>query len=172
MDEKNQISHIISQFSVINLLAQHHKEFESIFQLTIEETGLGLRQIISCESDTSALEAYQTMSQKMSSIPIVQSNSIISILSVRDLKLLFVEHSLDVLSLSAEEFVGRVRRLNFESEGFPYIVVTKESTIEKALFKLVATKVQRVFIIDENKRPIGVITLRDIIKYVVDSLTQ
>jgi CBS domain-containing protein len=47
------------------------------------------------------------------------------------------------------------------------VVVNPATTIEEALFKLMATRVHRVYVVDEL-RPVGVVALHDILQLVQD----
>jgi len=182
------ITHVVSQSAVIQFLAQNHHSFDSILNNTVEDRVLkdGMFQVqsgftprLDVDSDDdgqpgsmSALDTFRLMfHKKVSSLPIItRDHTILSTIASRDLKLLFVEKSLDPLLLPVEDYVAGVRRLNVQVEGFPYIVVETTSSYEKVLLKVNATKVQRLYIINEERVPVGVVTLKDILHRIGTSL--
>jgi len=170
--DNGQISNIITQSSVVNLLRKHQELFDPLFKLPIAEKNLGIHKITSCTTQETALGAFTAMCKgSVSSIPLLNTDhKIFAILAARDLKLLFHELSLENLNLSVEDYVAKVRCLNTKVESFPYFAVPRDTSVSVALAKLAATKAQRVYILDDNHHVVGVIALRDMIQLVIESV--
>jgi len=172
--EGDKISAIISQATVIQLLAKHVEELNSL-ETTVQENSVGLKPIETCSVTLPALEVFRKMtSNQLTSLPLVDEDStIVTIISSRDLRLVFDEKSLLPLFLAAEDFVSAVRCSNPTiTDPYPYIVVVPDATLKSVLLKLATTKVRRVFVVDERRHPIGVITLREMIQYVFKNLPK
>jgi len=178
-DENKHISHIVSQSAVVQFIAKNHTIFESSLLRKVEDKVTNT-PLIKCDSggedevsrSPTALDAFKLMStNNISAVPVVRDRkTLISSITSRDLKLLFAEQSLDALLIPVEDYIARVRCLNVQTEGFPYIVVDLGASYDKALLKLAATKVQRLYIINSDKIPVGVLTLKEIICHLLATL--
>ena len=55
-------------------------------------------------------------------------------------------------------------RKNTPKAIYPVISTAMNSTLERVLLRFAATRIHRMFVLDDHQRVIGVISLRDILK--------
>jgi CBS domain containing-hemolysin-like protein len=68
---------------------------------------------------------------------------------------------------TAREFAVEVRQANLFSFA-PHVIVHENDTLSTAMRKLAATRMHRVYIVDQDK-PVGVVSLIDICKAILES---
>jgi len=172
------ITGIVSQSDVIRFIDTHAEELGEILDHTIENFGLYDRNgsVVTINSDMLALEAFDVMFQEnLSCVGIVDdSGRLVGNLSVSDLQGLHANYlsAAATLGLRIVEFL---RIKNFMQKSGPVdinetlpelraIAVRKEMLFRELLALISAKRVHRAFIIDNDSKPLGVITLSDIIR--------
>lgn len=165
IDADKRIINYITQGRVVELVAENINHFRSKMDKTVGDMGIGLREVITINEEQTAIEAFIKMQQnKISGIAIVDAEKkLIGSLSVSDLKYILVDEIFYGLSESAMDFVAYCRQQNIH-EFSPSISVDKNTTLERIVGKFSKTHVQRFFIVDENKFPIGVFSLSEALK--------
>eukprot|EP00455_Lapot_gusevi_P010667 TRINITY_DN1483_c0_g1_i3.p2 TRINITY_DN1483_c0_g1~~TRINITY_DN1483_c0_g1_i3.p2 ORF type:complete len:117 (+),score=45.26 TRINITY_DN1483_c0_g1_i3:43-393(+) len=84
-----------------------------------------------------------------------------------DLKLYLAQPCLELLQQPILSFLNAIRQSELETRN-PTIGVRPTATLKHVINKLVATKVHRVFVGDENHHPpSSVIALTDILRYII-----
>lgn len=129
---------------------------------TITELQLGSNSVISVPSDTIALAAFKKMAEEnISALAIVdkENGKLVGNLSASDLR-----------SLNAQKLPSIVRYVgNFLVVQYGYVkkplTVTTNSTLDDVIQIILDKKVHRVWIIDEDRKPTGVITLTDVLLF-------
>ena len=119
-----------------------------------------------------ARSAFQLMVDKrVSSVCIVDENGeILTAISTKDIRLLprLESAGLDrtnLLDMNVREFVGLVRRVT-ELDGksrAACVTVELNTPLATVLGKLAATKMHRVYVIDAHRKPVGVISVSDVV---------
>jgi CBS domain-containing protein len=165
IDGNKQVINYITQGRVMELIAENINNFRNKMDKTVTNLGLGLREVVTVNEDQTAIEAFIKMHQnKVSGIAVVDSEKkLIGSLSVSDLKYILVDEIFYGLAESAMDFVAFCRQQNVH-EFSPSISVDKSTSLERIIGKFAKTHVQRLFIIDENKLPIGVFSLTEVLK--------
>jgi len=165
IDGDKQIINYITQGRVIELVAENINHFKNKMEKTIVDMGIGLREVVTINEDQNAIEAFIKMQQnRVSGIAVVDAdNKLIGSLSVSDLKYILVDEIFFGLSESAMDFVAHCRQQNTR-EFSPSISVDKNTTLERIVGKFAKTHVQRFYIVDENKHPIGVFSITEALK--------
>jgi len=161
VNHANEIQHIVSQTNVVGFLARKINHFGNMASIPIEGMNLGQHtRIITITSEARAINAfYQMWTNNVSSIGVVdKSGSLLANLSISDLRGLKQEN-FQVLLLPVLEFI----EVFVKDKVIPPITVTFQSTFEYVLLKLAATHSHRVWVVDNNNRPVGIISLTDII---------
>ena len=71
-----------------------------------------------------------------------------------------------------KNFLEKVRQENSASQGsrprHP-VTLSETSTLEEAIEAMASHRLHRVFIVDQNKKPIGVISIQDILLEIISS---
>lgn len=145
-------------------------------RLTVSDLNLGGAMPEYVTEEQTALDAFRTMVKaKQSFVPIVsnEDGSLVSVISVRDIKILVSEMALEeygntfkALAMPVMDFVGLTRQSSPEDK-YPYIFCKKSDTVETVVKRLRATHVHRLLLIDEGKIPTGVVNVHSVCRQIV-----
>jgi CBS-domain-containing membrane protein len=163
---------IISQSHICHLLYERVKAGGVLNDTTPGTSGLGLKPVFCVKETDQARDAFQLMVDKrVSSVAILDDDGkILTAVSTKDIRLLprleaaGLERN-NLLDMNIREFVGLVRRVT-EVDGkarAACVTVELDTPLATVLGKLAATKMHRVFIIDSSHKPIGVISVSDVV---------
>jgi len=159
------IINLVSQWDILLLLASRISFFGYKFQETLNNAELAenLLGIYFVSENSVTIETLKLMrDNQISGVPLVDSSGkITGNFSATDLFNL-TANNFPLLSLSTREFL-------FRTHGFikPPICCKKFDTVENIILKFLCFRVHRVYVIDKNLRPTGVVTLTDIMKYLL-----
>jgi CBS domain-containing protein len=175
-DDTGDVIGIISQWTIANYLATvptDDKEWIPSLREPVSKANY-TRDVICCDRNKSALEAFLLMHEKkISCVGITDENGVIcGVLSASDLKgfQLFLDDFGDLLQ-SVEEFLKTIRKKQGRSEKF-VISISPDTSVKDIVRIFNEEIIHRVFIVDEGSKPIGVFSLSDLLKnLVVDTHT-
>lgn len=173
VDDEDRVVHVITQSTVIQFLARHINHFGRIATTTIEKIGLGyvtllvssivntmtdcfcsFQTVLYVNPEVRAIHAfYQMWFHKVSGV----DGSLLANLSVTDLKGLSQENFPSLLD-PVLEFIAK----QVSDKKIPPITVTPETTFETVVLKIAATGVHRLWIVDKDNKPAGIISLTDV----------
>lgn len=158
-DNSDKVYNILSQSDVIQFLYEHIRDIGIARFDTVEKLGLGTREVISMSARAKAIHAFFLMLyNRVPAVAIVSGNGeLVGNLSASDLRGLD-QSSFPELLKPVMEFVKSVKR----HRGL--VTCKKGSTIESVLSKLANNKVHRLWMVDDQNCPIGVVTLTDVMK--------
>jgi len=160
-DPEPNVIAILSQMDVLRFLAENcaWMDREEVFHKTIEELGLGKRTPITISESTSAAEAFRLIhKQQVGGVALVDdSGRLVSNLSASDIKNISLQ-TLRLLNRPVSEFLTRNRRRAWWS--LP-ICFSPHDTLKHVIMQFVATKTHRMYLIDENMKPVGELNLTD-----------
>jgi len=154
---------VLSQTDVLNAVAKNIEGFlPSKTGKTLSELGLvkGIENIKKFHEDNKVSEILATFhDQKVSAVAIVDSSDkLIANFSASDVKIL----SQDLSKLFGS--VGSFTNLN----QLQVVTATPQSTINEVIETLADKKLHRVWVVDEQYRPVGVISLSNIMKLLLE----
>jgi CBS domain-containing protein len=168
--ERGKLVTLITQSHVVGLLS----ESASMFPYSSKRLGelqFGTKPVHSIRSDQPALEAFQMIyNQKVNAVAVVDDQSrLIGAISATDFGRIGADGSLiSRLTYSAGDFMEIAKRTFPEMYPVKPYAVTPSTTFEELLVKFRMTKAHRLFMVDETSlKPIGVISLIDVIEFVV-----
>jgi len=132
------------------------------FEKTVEQTGLANSEVLRTVPDTSVVtEVLRFMFEnQVSGVALVDpQHKIVGNFSATDM-LNLTQLNFPLLSLSVREFLLRIY-------GFtkPPVICRNKDTVETVMLKFACYGVHRVYIVNEDFTPTGVITTTDIIKF-------
>lgn len=167
------VVNIISQSAVVHELYERIRSEGIVLSDTPLSSGIGLKKVCTVTTEDTARTAFQAMVEnRISAVGIVdpESGELITALSSKDIRLLpHVEsaglESRNPFDLSSREFVSLIRRVT-ETDGKAHaacVVVGEDQPLSLVIGKLAATKMHRVFVVDKQKKPVGVISVSDVI---------
>jgi len=151
---------IASQSNLIRLLAKNIHRFGKIAQATIQSIGIGIGSCITINETAEAVHAFHLLKlNAVSAVGIVNSSgTLLANLSVSDLRGLD-SSNFDRLSMPVMDYLQK-----YTETLIPPLTCTLSTTFETVILKLAATGAHRLWNVDEYGRPIGIISLTDVMK--------
>mmetsp|Transcript_33227 Transcript_33227/g.61191 ORF Transcript_33227/g.61191 Transcript_33227/m.61191 type:complete len:349 (-) Transcript_33227:170-1216(-) len=164
---------IVSQSALVKFLSKNVDKDD--LQETLDEAGLPYRKdVVSVLEDASATDAFRLLdSHRLSGIAVIdEEGKLVGNTSARDIKLAALDEGrtslkdTDILS-----YLARVRQSTAsKKERYPSCHVhAKDSTVGHVVHLLAKTGYHRVFVVDEDIKPVGVISVADILKFAIGS---
>mmetsp|Transcript_14080 Transcript_14080/g.19592 ORF Transcript_14080/g.19592 Transcript_14080/m.19592 type:complete len:317 (-) Transcript_14080:111-1061(-) len=169
--EGNQVVNILTQSAVIDWLAHHIKVLDPISHKTVKELQIGYKEVIHVSPESRALEAFRMMvDHKVSSVAVVdQDGTLFTNLSAKDIKLVQPEALFTKMYKTTLEFIQAVRAKRLDT--FAASIHCKESsTLKEIIERLAAAKIHRLYIVDDDHKPIGVLSLVDVMGAIIKEL--
>jgi CBS domain-containing protein len=163
MDDSGKIVNVISQSDIVNFLAQCGHWVWSAAETKVGQllSQYDPNTLIQVSSDTSVVRALLEMyKKKVVAVAVTNpSGVIVTNLSASDL-VRVPQQKFSMLSLPVTDFLKRTHQV-----VKPPVTVSSESNLELVFLKLAVYKIHRVWVIDANGRPQGVLTLTDIMNH-------
>jgi len=166
LDIQGGLTNIISQSDVVKYLNSNiqllgenaTKPIKSLNMISTDD-------LVVAQADQSTISAFKLLATYLiSAVPLVDKRGVlIGTLSVSDLK--FLQDDLSPLLLSASQYKSI-------QEPKPNIVCTRESTLEEVIAKLANSNVHRVWVVDDEDKPISVISITNICEFLGQYLPQ
>jgi len=159
------ISNVLSQSDVLNFITTRGTWMGTKLTSTIKDVGLsplGVCTVLNTMLTTDVLKFMRTY--KVSGVGIVDhSGKLVGNFSATDL-LGLTEDTFPLLSLPVTEFFLRLH-------GFakPPIYCTVNDSVEFLLLKFAVHKVHRIYLVNETMNPVGVLTMTDIMQFLLAS---
>jgi len=161
--EDGKLLHIVSQSDLVEYLARRGVYIGSKLAKPLKDVGLEALGVASVLESLSALEVIRFMRQHtLSGVPVLDSHGrIVCNFSATDL-LGLNESNFPTLSLPVKEYLSRMY-------GFPKapVCATETDTVEFLILKMAVHKVHRIYIVDHNMKPTGVITMTDLMQFFI-----
>lgn len=159
LDMHGTLTNVISQSDVVKYLHANidllgEQAVKSIKDLNLISTD----QLVVAQADQSAISAFKLISDNLvSAVPLVdKSGALVGTLSVSDLRL--IQDDLSPLQLSASEYKSI-------QEPRPSIVCAPNTTLGSVIATLANSNVHRVWIVDDQQKPVSVISITNICEF-------
>jgi CBS domain-containing protein len=156
------VFHILAQVDVASLIIKRHNTFGTVLHKPISEVGLNPNTTVGAmDQNVSVMGCMRFMrDNNLSGIAVLDpSKKILTNFSASDL-LGLRDDKFPMLALPVAEFLH-------SKHGYlmPPVICLPDDTVESIMFKMTTFKVHRIFVVDKDMKPIGVITLTDIMKF-------
>jgi len=164
------LSRFITQSQVVQFIATNLQQFGSVLEKTVIQAGLGTSGVISLKSGAATIDALRLLSKThITGCPIVnEQNQIVNVFSARDLRYLAaVKYADRVLNIPIEEFLEEVRTDSKYMAPKTVAVCGLLDTMRTVITKMNGLRIHRLFIISHTNEPIGVVTLTDVIRFLL-----
>jgi len=171
LDDNNVLVGLISQSHLVNFLYSQitvlgdvkNKPVSSIANLSLPLT---------VKKNEIAIEAFNKMVQhNVHAIGVVNDDGVlIDNLSMKDLKAISTDATLFWrLFQDVDTFLSKLKSESPSSRPKNVVCVTKNDTLETVLRVCSETGIHRVWVVDEQKKPINVITLKNILNEIINN---
>merc|ERR550537_176199 len=185
----NKCVRILSQSSVIQYIGYNMEKLGDLQYKTVEELGLAYtKRLVTVSVDDMALKAFELMiANRLSAIPIMKDGKLFTNISNSDVKLAlhgdFISNAmLNMVGENVLDFVTKCRTkvigpkpgtegasaASRYGKSFPAAVTVKpDDTLNSVIGKLAATGLHRLYVVDDDRHLVGVVSLKDVLKVVV-----
>ena len=118
-------------------------------------------------STITAIDTFRLMDNKhISGVAVVDAaGAVVANTSSRDLKIFIKSPRRSTLLLPIARFLDEVRKDS--AVEAPVVCCLPDDTLAHAMSSIATTNVHRVYVVDAAKRPLRVITLTDVMRYIV-----
>jgi len=162
LTRKKDLVGILSQSDYMSFLNTYKTDESLNFAMSSKISELGYTDEIYTtswnESVFSALKMIRD--KKLAAIPLVNDrNEIVGCLSATDVKSLAITSWPRVFD-DAKDFLTNVHPASLAP-----ITISENDTFSKVLDLMVTNKVHRVFVVDSDRHPIGVVTMTDVMRW-------
>jgi CBS domain-containing protein len=173
--EKGLLLNVISQSDLLDIFAQSLPLLDKTARnKTVKDLQLGSRDIVTASHKKRAIDVLYKMNKWISkpiisAVPIVDDNgALVATFSASNLKGI-TPSSFANLLLPVVQYLKWQPETTFlgslqNAKSLNPITVTEWSTFEEVVFKLAATRVHRLWVVDDDNKPIGVISLGDVFR--------
>jgi CBS domain-containing protein len=156
---------ILTQSDLIRFVAENIMwiKKEKVFQATLRQLNLGQRKPIIVPPTTLAYQAFQEIhrNEGREGVALVDNNGrLIANISASNIKGM-TRANIQLLFRPLTDFLGRDRKRGWWQ--LP-ICTTLDTTLENIILQFVGTKVHRMYIVDNDGRPTGEVSLFDVIE--------
>ncbi|EGG14217.1 hypothetical protein DFA_11986 [Cavenderia fasciculata] len=172
-EQGNQVVNLVTQSAILNFLAKHIDKLGEWGTKSLLDLGFHEKPVISINFHKTAIEAFELMAEhRVNGIAVVDDKGvIIANISARDLKELLNETRIfENLYLTVGEFISRVRQQDYKAVH-PSISCNMNDSLDKLMTRMCAAKIHRVYVVDQDRKPVGVISLHDILEKILEQLT-
>jgi len=176
VDESGQLVNIISQSSFIHIINKYfinpigQEDHSTIAQLH----QIGSTPVLSVQKSETVINTFRILDLKnKSGIALTDSTGkLVGTTTGKDLGLFLKSPTLATLNLPIFEHLQQIRSSETIDIKTPCIAVFPKDTLSRAIALIAATRVHRVFVVDneDNYRPIRVISVTDILNYLLPSI--
>lgn len=162
VDTDGELLTVITQSHIARLIYKWLARFEQLADSTVEQLKLGYGEVITAQENEQAIAAFRLIHERaVSAVGVVDSEGkLVGNVSASDLKVIGYDGKLLAhLFVPISDFVKITR-----PEGVSAITVSPSSSFSQVLDKLVSNHIHRVYVVDEQRKPIGVISLLEILQ--------
>jgi len=160
----NKIVHILTQFDIMKYLVEDTTRMGLKAEIQVGKINLLQKEIISVLPETKTVDAFKAMAEHgLNSIAIINKEGVIlGSLSSTDMKGLR-EFQFMRLLWDVSQFLSVVRKEQGRDGDF-LVCCGAETQLKRVVEIIYHEHVHRIYIVDDNKRPLGVISQTDIIR--------
>jgi len=171
VDATGRVVNLISQSDLVKLFSQHMDRFSAALRASSMSTVAPspIKRVLTiCETET-ALKAFELMdSKQITGLAIVNADGkIVGNVTGKDTRAFVRKPTYEMLHMPILQMVKELRNAVDVDERVPAMFVNGADLFTKVLQKIVATKVHRLYVCNQDDVPIGVISLSDVLRWTV-----
>jgi len=165
VDEHGKVINIISQSTLVQFMNAHIEDFKATANKRVSELDIGSSNVLSVKKDDSAINVFRILeTHGRSGVAVVDAHGVlVGNTSGQDLKLFVKTPSLSLLQIPIMDFLKQIRSMSVDIMA-PVITCKPTDSFAMVIAKLAATKVHRLFVTDDDFKPLKVISITDVLK--------
>jgi len=174
-NQQGKIVNIVSQIDVANFLNQNKPLLRSMMDLPAEQLCLKHqfikdKEVVTIDQLESLMSAFTRLYQKrLSAVAVIDKDGrIVGNLSATDIRLLSVPHDFVILSNHVKDLLQSNKRIQDITR---VITCNGKDTIGDMITRMSDEQIHRLYFVDEQNRPQGLISLTDIMAYFVQRVS-
>jgi CBS domain-containing protein len=156
---------VITQYRILKFIAVNNEKYTMLLKKPVRETGLGTySNMATATMNNSVLDVIHLMvKHNISAVPVIdRDNKVLNVFEAVDVIPCIKGGAYDELSASVGEALCR------RADDFPGIYTCSEDDRLDAIFETIRkSRVHRLIVVDDESRLRGIISLSDILKYVL-----
>jgi len=169
--EDRKLITVVTQSQLVQIL---HKNLDIIGDKKNKPVGQMdqyLEKVFTIHEEAVAMDAFKMMVEKnVGGLAVVDKDGkLTSNISLQDLKAMSNDARLYWrLYQTVHNFLLKVRKENIGDRPKTIVSVKAQDTLETVIKKLNDTGIHRIYIVDDHKKPLGVITLKDVLAEIIN----
>lgn len=160
---------IISQSGLVAFICSHCPQ--GSLDETMTDAGLPFRkEVVKINDDASAAKAFELLdSKRLSGLAVVdQDGKLIGNTSARDIKNAVMDAGRTGMDMDILSYLAQVRQSQVvKNDKYPSCHIHEDATVGHVVNLLAKTGFHRVFVVDDNMKPVGVVSFADIINFFI-----
>jgi len=173
LNEEGRVINVITQSSIINFLQAHVNKGENFpaLHVSIHDAGVGGQPVLSVTKNSLAIDTFRLLeTHNISGVAVVDdSGCIVGATSGQDLKYFLKNPTFERLNMNIFDFLKEIRAELIDIRC-PAITVHETDPVGLAIGKIAATRVHRVFAIDNKNVPQRVLAVSDLTNFLLKAI--
>jgi len=175
LSETSNLANLITDSQMIRYLNNNLKNIGSIKDKPISNFSVSHNEVLCISEDETAIKAFDLMiTKKINGIAVIDANGkLVDNISLRDLKAIQSDgHMFHRLYQTIHNFLLKIRKEFAKKDDRPsrVVAIKNTDTLEHTIALCVDHGIHRVYIVDDQKKPTGVVTLHDMFAEILNSI--
>jgi CBS-domain-containing membrane protein len=169
IDQDRKLITVISQSQVVQILYKNLDIIGEKKNKPVGQMDRYLEQVFTIHEEATAVDAFKMMVElNVSGLAVIdKEGKLTANIAMKDLKAVSTDTRLFWrLFQTVHNFLQKVRKENSETGGDrprTTVTVKAEDTLETVIRRLTEHSIHRIYIVDDHKKPLGVISLKDVL---------
>jgi CBS domain-containing protein len=159
---KQKLLRFITRTDILQFITLNFELFDNAFDVTIQDSGASTHDIFVVPTSKMAIDCFRYIaSRRISAVAVINEEGIlVDNLSAHDIRLI-IDDPQDTIQLPIGIFLGK-RQVS----GF--VNCKPDQTMKHACNLMMESKSHRIWLVDDNGVPVGVLSLSDIVRFIKD----
>lgn len=171
IDDQRQILNLITQSQVVRFLSEHLTELGPKADCPVSQLKSVIKPVFSVNKDIKAIEAFEYMIEKgVAGVAVVNDEGkLIGNISLIDLKAMAPDGSLFWrLFHNVSGFLHKVDEHYGQKRPSRVQYCSPKQTFKEAITRMVEQNIHRMYVVDDEHKPIGVISSKDVLFNIIN----
>jgi CBS domain-containing protein len=163
---KQKLLRFITRTDILQFLTLNFDLFGGAFDVSIQDSGASTKDIFTVPTSKIAIDCFRDIAfHHINAVAVINEEGIlVDNLSARDIRLI-MDDPQDTIQLPIGIFLGKKHVSGF-------VTCKPEQSMRDACNLMLETKSHRVWLVDDNGIPTGVLSLSDVVRYIKDTPTM